>query len=165
MVWPHRVRCRVLLSRRCCGMCFLPFAWRTTRQLKGIGPVHFYSAIAAIIKCASVVHYSRAIYTFSARYSWRPTLYLLPSSFRPAIRPCSSSTRQASLPPGFLMRSIGSWFFGRIADKRGLRVSMMIAVTMMCGGSLIVALLPTYASIGVAAPALLLVARLLQGSR
>lgn len=40
---------------------------------------------------------------------------------------------------------------------------MMIAVTLMCGGSLMVALLPTYASVGIAAPALLLIARLLQG--
>jgi MFS transporter, MHS family, alpha-ketoglutarate permease len=64
---------------------------------------------------------------------------------------------------GFLMRPIGSWFFGRIADKRGRRLSMMIAVIMMCAGSLMVAVLPTYATIGVAAPALLLLARLLQG--
>src|SRR5438094_9958145 len=55
---------------------------------------------------------------------------------------------------GFLMRPIGSWFFGRIADKHGRRVSMMIAVIMMCGGSLMLAVLPTYASIGMAAPAL-----------
>jgi MHS family alpha-ketoglutarate permease-like MFS transporter len=64
---------------------------------------------------------------------------------------------------GFLMRPLGSWLFGRIADRRGRRISMMIAVIMMCAGSLMVAVLPTYASIGVAAPALLLVARLLQG--
>ena len=64
---------------------------------------------------------------------------------------------------GFLMRPVGSWFFGRIADKTGRRASMMIAVIMMCAGSLMVALLPTYAMIGVAAPVLLLIARLLQG--
>ena len=64
---------------------------------------------------------------------------------------------------GFLMRPIGSWIFGRIADRSGRRVSMMIAVVMMCAGSLLVAVLPTYATIGVAAPALLLFARLLQG--
>ena len=64
---------------------------------------------------------------------------------------------------GFLMRPVGSWLFGRLADRRGRRFSMMVAVIMMCGGSLLVAVLPTYASIGVAAPTLLLVARLLQG--
>ncbi len=64
---------------------------------------------------------------------------------------------------GFLMRPVGSWLFGRIADTRGRRASMMIAVAMMCAGSLLVAVLPTYASVGLAAPALLLFARLVQG--
>lgn len=53
------------------------------------------------------------------------------------------------------MRPIGGWLFGRIADKHGRRLSMMIAVLMMCGGSLLIACLPTYATIGAAAPALL----------
>ncbi len=64
---------------------------------------------------------------------------------------------------GFLMRPVGSWLFGRLADRRGRRFSMMVAVISMCAGSLLVALTPTYASIGLAAPALLLLARLLQG--
>src|SRR4051812_40800156 len=63
----------------------------------------------------------------------------------------------------FLMRPIGSWLFGRLADRRGRRFSMMVAVISMCAGSLMVAVLPTYAQIGLAAPALLLLARLLQG--
>src|SRR6185437_10814278 len=64
---------------------------------------------------------------------------------------------------GFLMRPVGSWLFGWIADRHGRRFSMMIAVVTMCIGSLMVAVLPTYAQIGVAAPALLLIARLIQG--
>jgi MHS family alpha-ketoglutarate permease-like MFS transporter len=64
---------------------------------------------------------------------------------------------------GFLMRPIGGWFFGRIADKLGRKRAMLISISMMCGGSLVIACLPTYASIGAAAPFLLLVARLFQG--
>lgn len=64
---------------------------------------------------------------------------------------------------GFLMRPLGGWIFGRIADKYGRRTSMVISILMMGAGSLAIACLPTYASIGVAAPALLLLARLLQG--
>ena len=64
---------------------------------------------------------------------------------------------------GFLMRPIGGWLFGRVADRHGRRTSMMISVLMMCGGSLMVAVLPTYASIGTLAPVLLLLARLIQG--
>ncbi|CAG9272450.1 alpha-ketoglutarate:H(+) symporter [Paraburkholderia unamae] len=64
---------------------------------------------------------------------------------------------------GFLMRPVGGWLFGRIADRSGRRKAMLMSVLMMCGGSLAIALLPTYAQIGVAAPALLLAARCVQG--
>ncbi|HTD07213.1 MFS family transporter, partial [Undibacterium sp.] len=88
--------------------------------------------------------------------------------FAPAFFPKGDPTSQllntaGVFAAGFLMRPIGGWLFGRIADKHGRRTSMMISVLMMCGGSLMIACLPTYASIGAMAPALLLVARLFQG--
>jgi MHS family alpha-ketoglutarate permease-like MFS transporter len=64
---------------------------------------------------------------------------------------------------GFLMRPIGGWLFGYIADKHGRKTSMLISVCMMCFGSLVIACLPGYATIGTWAPALLLLARLFQG--
>jgi len=64
---------------------------------------------------------------------------------------------------GFFIRPLGSWFFGRLADRRGRRAAMVASVSMMAFGSLMVACLPTYATIGRAAAALLLVARLIQG--
>jgi len=64
---------------------------------------------------------------------------------------------------GFLMRPIGGWIFGRIADRRGRKSSMLISVCMMCFGSLVIACLPGYDTIGTWAPALLLLARLFQG--
>lgn len=64
---------------------------------------------------------------------------------------------------GFLMRPIGGWIFGYIADKHGRKNSMLISVCMMCAGSLVIACLPGYEMIGTWAPALLLVARLFQG--
>ncbi|SAL80225.1 major facilitator superfamily metabolite/H(+) symporter [Caballeronia arvi] len=64
---------------------------------------------------------------------------------------------------GFFMRPLGGWIFGWIADTRGRKVSMIISVFMMCAGSLLIALLPTYQTIGIAAPVLLVVARLIQG--
>ena len=64
---------------------------------------------------------------------------------------------------GFFMRPLGGWLFGRIADRHGRRVSMLISVLMMCFGSLLIACLPTYQSVGELAPALLLLARLIQG--
>ncbi|MBK0391912.1 MFS family transporter [Ramlibacter algicola] len=88
--------------------------------------------------------------------------------FAPAFFPKSDPTAQllntaGVFAAGFLMRPIGGWLFGRIADRRGRRTAMLASVVLMCLGSLMIAAVPTYASIGAWAPALLLVARLLQG--
>ncbi len=64
---------------------------------------------------------------------------------------------------GFLMRPIGGWLFGYIGDKHGRKTSMLISVCMMCFGSLVIACLPGYDTIGIWAPVLLLLARLFQG--
>ena len=64
---------------------------------------------------------------------------------------------------GFLMRPLGGWVLGRYADRHGRKAALVLSVMMMCGGSLMIAFTPGYASIGVAAPALLVLARLLQG--
>ncbi|ERO61831.1 alpha-ketoglutarate transporter [Pseudomonas piscis] len=88
--------------------------------------------------------------------------------FAPAFFPSDDPTVQllntaGVFAAGFLMRPIGGWLFGRVADRHGRKNSMMISVLMMCAGSLVIAFLPTYASIGAWAPFLLLMARLFQG--
>ncbi|WP_422417757.1 MFS family transporter [Pseudomonas sp. GZD-222] len=88
--------------------------------------------------------------------------------FAPAFFPSDDPTVQllntaGVFAAGFLMRPIGGWLFGRVADRHGRKNSMMISVLMMCAGSLVIACLPTYATIGAWAPALLLLARLFQG--
>ncbi|WP_085692309.1 MULTISPECIES: MFS family transporter [unclassified Pseudomonas] len=88
--------------------------------------------------------------------------------FAPAFFPSDDPTVQllntaGVFAAGFLMRPIGGWIFGRLADRHGRKNSLMISVLMMCFGSLMIACLPTYASIGTWAPALLLLARLIQG--
>lgn len=115
--------------------------------------------ILAIIGASSgnlVEWFDFYVYSFTALY------------FAPAFFPSGNQTTQllnaaGIFAVGFLMRPLGGWLFGRIADRLGRRTSMMISVLMMSAGSLMVALLPTYASIGAAAPALLLLARLIQG--
>lgn len=96
------------------------------------------------------------VYAFSALY--------FASSFFPQSDPTAQLLNTAGVfAAGFLMRPIGGWLFGRIADKYGRKRSMLISVTMMCAGSLVIACLPTYAAIGAWAPFLLLVCRLFQG--
>ncbi len=72
--------------------------------------------------------------------------------FAPAFFPSDDPTVQllntaGVFAAGFLMRPIGGWLFGRVADKHGRKNSMMISVLMMCAGSLVIAFLPTYASL------------------
>ncbi|GFE80762.1 MFS dicarboxylate transporter [Steroidobacter agaridevorans] len=88
--------------------------------------------------------------------------------FAPSFFPESDSTVQllntaAIFAVGFLMRPIGGWVLGRYADRHGRKAALTLSVTLMCLGSLIIAVTPTYQTIGAAAPALLLIARLLQG--
>jgi MFS transporter, MHS family, alpha-ketoglutarate permease len=88
--------------------------------------------------------------------------------FAPAFFPQGDATTQllqtaGIFAVGFFMRPIGGWLFGRIADRVGRRTSMIISVLVMCGGSLMIGILPTYATVGTAAPVLLLLARMIQG--
>jgi len=83
--------------------------------------------------------------------------------FPPGIRPGNSRMAAAVLPVGFFRRPIGGGLLGRYADKHGRRAALSASVLLMCAGSLLIAVTPGYASIGVAAPALLVFARLLQG--
>jgi MFS transporter, MHS family, alpha-ketoglutarate permease len=64
---------------------------------------------------------------------------------------------------GFLMRPVGGWLLGLVADRYGRKVALTSSVSLMCLGSAIIALIPSYATIGIAAPILLTLARMLQG--
>ncbi|WP_295145868.1 MFS transporter [uncultured Reyranella sp.] len=90
-------------------------------------------------------------------------LYFAPHFF-PSHDPVVQQLNAATLfAAGFIVRPLGGWLFGHLADRYGRRLSLTISVVMMCFGSLIIAVTPTYASIGFAAPALLAVARIIEG--
>ncbi|MFF9586201.1 MFS transporter [Streptomyces achromogenes] len=63
---------------------------------------------------------------------------------------------------GFFMRPVGGLLMGAVADRRGRRAALTVTILLMGGSSLLVGLTPTYASAGVAAPVVLVAARLLQ---
>jgi MFS transporter, MHS family, alpha-ketoglutarate permease len=88
--------------------------------------------------------------------------------FAKAFFPAGDLTAQllntaAVFAAGFLIRPIGSWVFGRYADRHGRKSALMISIMMMCAGSLLIAIAPTYEQIGKAAAVWLVVARLMQG--
>jgi len=90
-------------------------------------------------------------------------LYFAPAFF-PSHDPVVQQLNAATLfAAGFIVRPIGGWLFGHLADRYGRRLSLTLSVVMMCFGSLIIALTPTYATIGFAAPALLALARIIEG--
>ncbi|MEV7758608.1 MFS transporter [Microbacterium sp. NPDC089180] len=63
----------------------------------------------------------------------------------------------------FLVRPLGAWYFGRLGDRRGRRVSLVASITLMGAAATLTGLLPGYAQIGILAPALLVLLRMLQG--
>ena len=64
---------------------------------------------------------------------------------------------------GFIVRPFGAIFFGRLGDMIGRKYTFLVTILIMGLSTFIVGILPTYASIGVAAPVILIVLRLLQG--
>src|SRR5262245_60586109 len=90
-------------------------------------------------------------------------LYFAPAFF-PQSDPVVEQLNTAVLfAATFLMRPLGGWLFGYLADHYGRRLSLTLSVVFMCFGSLIIAVTPTYATIGFAAPAILALARVIEG--
>ena len=88
--------------------------------------------------------------------------------FAPAFFPKADPTAQllqtaAIFAVGFVMRPIGAWLMGIYADHRGRKAGLTLSVTLMCIGSLMIAVSPTYEAVGPWAPAILLLARMIQG--
>jgi MHS family alpha-ketoglutarate permease-like MFS transporter len=97
-------------------------------------------------------------YTYSAA-----ALYFAPIFFPKGDQTAQLLQTAAVFAVGFFARPIGAWLMGRYADRVGRKAALTLSVTMMCGGSLAIAATPGAATIGVAAPVILLLARVFQG--
>ena len=91
------------------------------------------------------------------------TLYFAPAFFPQGDRTAQLLSAAAVFAVGFVMRPIGAWLMGIYSDRYGRKAGLTLTVTLMCLGSLMIALTPAYAAIGPLAPAILVVARMLQG--
>jgi MFS family permease len=113
---------------------------------------------AILAGCAGnlIEWYDFYVYAFTSLY--------FAQAFFPASDPLAQIMATSGIfAVGFLMRPVGAWYFGRFADRHGRQRSMVVSVLMMGAGALLIAVLPGYAQAGVAAPALLLLGRMLQG--
>ena len=86
--------------------------------------------------------------------------------FAHAFFPQGSQTAQllqtaAIFAVGFVMRPIGAWLMGIYSDHNGRKAGLTLSVSLMCFGSLLIAISPTYAQVGVLSPGILLLARLI----
>ena len=91
------------------------------------------------------------------------TLYFAPAFFPKGDQTVQLLQAAAVFFLGFVARPIGAWLMGLYADRAGRRAALSASVALMCGGALIIAVTPDYKTIGLWAPAILLVARVLQG--
>lgn len=96
-------------------------------------------------------------------YSYSAFALYFGGAFFPLTDPVAQQLAAASLfAAAFLFRPLGSALFGYFADRHGRRNALAAAVFTMCLGSLLIAATPSYASIGLAAPIILAIARILQ---
>src|ERR1700750_2436600 len=80
------------------------------------------------------------------------SLYFAPVFFPSGDRTAELLNTAAIFAIGFLLRPLGAWLMGIYADRRGRRAALTLSVLMMCTGSLVIALTPGHAQVGVLAP-------------
>jgi MHS family alpha-ketoglutarate permease-like MFS transporter len=97
-------------------------------------------------------------YTYSAF-----ALYFAKSFFPASNQTASLLNTAAVFAVGFFMRPVGGWLLGRYGDRYGRKSALTASVWLMSGGSLLIAVTPGFDTIGVGAPIMLVLARLLQG--
>ena len=89
---------------------------------------------------------------------------ILASKFFSGVAPTSAFIfTLLAFAAGFAVRPFGALVFGRLGDLVGRKYTFLVTMTLMGFGTFLIGVLPTYASIGIAAPILLIVLRLVQG--
>jgi len=113
-------------------------------------------AISAAVIGNVLEWYDFAVYAYMAT--------VIAKSFFPAQDEITSLLSTfAAFGVGFVVRPLGGIVIGRLGDVRGRKTALVLTILLMAVGTVMIGCIPTYESIGVAAPLLILLARLLQG--
>lgn len=133
-----------------------------------------HSAVTAPAEPAAISNRTRLFSIFGGSagnlvewYDWYVyaafALYFAPAFFPESDRTAQLLSTGAIFAAGFLVRPIGAWVMGVYADRHGRKSGLTLSVLLMSSGSMLIAVTPAYAQIGVGAPMLLVLARILQG--
>lgn len=123
----------------------------------------------------AVVHHRLPVKTLLAAsagnavewYDWTVyatfSIYFATQIFSKADAKLALLSTFAAYALAFFFRPLGGYILGRFADLHGRKAAMMLTISLMAGGSLVIAILPTFSQVGWLAPILLLLARIGQG--
>jgi MHS family proline/betaine transporter-like MFS transporter len=119
-------------------------------------PAKIRQAVGAAVVGNVLEWYDFAVYAFVA-------IYISKKFFPPGDEVTALLSTFMAYGLGFLARPLGGIVIGRIGDVRGRKAALLITILLMAIGTVLIGVLPTFEAIGYLAPALLVVARLLQG--
>lgn len=91
------------------------------------------------------------------------TVFIAPQFFPNQSQAAAVLSGLLVFASGYLVRPLGAIFFGWVGDRNGRRTALVATVFLMGAASFLMGVLPTYAAVGVLAPVLLVIVRLLQG--
>ena len=137
-------------------MAEIPALDVTPAHAAGSEPVIPTSAVIATVLGNALEFYDFTTYAFFA--------VMIGRAFFPAQDPFISLLLSvAAFGVGFITRPLGGIVIGAYADRAGRKPAMMLSISLMATGMVLLAATPSYAAIGLAAPILVVVARLVQG--
>ena len=117
---------------------------------------HAKQAVAAAVVGNVLEWYDFAVYAYMAT--------VIAKKFFPSGDEVTSLLSTfAAFGIGFVMRPLGGVLIGRLGDTKGRKTALLVTIALMAAGTVMIGLIPSYASIGVVAPALVVLARLVQG--
>ena len=128
----------------------------TLSKLKAPANPQARRAILAAVVGNVLEWYDFAVYAYMAT--------IIAKQFFPAREEITSLLSTfAAFGVGFVVRPLGGIVIGRLGDVRGRKAALVLTIVLMAAGTVMIGLVPAYASIGIAAPLLIVIARLLQG--